>query len=346
VVPRSTTFKIGELMPFLQSRGDRELAHMGLAFSTASFLLDAYQRGANFKSTLTLGRVQLYLLPRELERLRRLAGHELSQLALQTKFGGFADAFLTSLLSIETLEALDYSAYQGASIMHDMNQPIPSELEGRFDAVIDSGTIEHVFNFPVAMANCMKMVRLGGRLFIITVANNHCGHGFYQFSPELFFRLFKNQNGFHLERLLLLTHPFPGLELSSAQHLYTVKDPDEMRYRVGLVNHSPVMLLLEAERRSVEEVLATPPQQSDYATIWKRRQDTGDSAVDNPLPHRFMQWLRHRYYAVPEHFMPALVKNIARWTAGLYQRHILYSIRNRKFYRPTRPLLAHRRKNR
>ena len=232
---------------------------MGLACSTVRFLLDAYDRGVSFKNTLTLGRTQLYLLPSEIRKVRRLAGRELSKSALQTKFGGYADAFLKNLLSIEKLEILDYSDYQGASIIHDVNRSISPELEAKFDAVIDSGTIEHIFNFPVAIANCMKMVRLGGQLFIITVANNHCLHGFYQFSPELFFRLFKDCNGFHLERLLLLNHPFPGLELSSTQRLYTVKDPYEARYRVGLVNDSPVMPLLEAERRSLEKVLTTSP---------------------------------------------------------------------------------------
>jgi hypothetical protein len=158
---------------------------MGLACSTLHFLLDAYDRGVSLKNTLTLGRTQLYLLPSDVQKVCRLAGRELSDSALQTKFGGYADAFLKNLLSIEKLEVLDYSDYQGASIIHDLNQSIPPGLEGKFDTVIDSGTIEHIFNFPVAIANCMKMVRLGGRLFIITVANNHCGHGFYQFSPEL-----------------------------------------------------------------------------------------------------------------------------------------------------------------
>ncbi len=304
---------------------------MGLTFGTASFLLDAYRRGVGFRRTLTLGRTQLYAMPREMQKLHKLAGRELSETAFQTEFGGFADAFLSSLLGIETLESLDCSAYQGASILHDMNQPIPSELEGRFDAVIDSGTIEHVFNFPVAIANCMKMVRLGGRLFIITVVNNHCGHGFYQFSPELFFRLFKDSNGFHIERLLLLNHPFPGLELSSTQRFYTVKDPDEMRYRVGLVNDSPVMLLLEAERRSLEKVLTTFPQQSDYATLWQSKQAEGNGAVDNPLPHRFVDWLRRMFYAMPKRFLPPPVRRFAMFGAGLYQRH-LYSFRNRKYY--------------
>lgn len=304
---------------------------MALVFSTTSFLLDAYRRGVSFRHTLTLGRTQLYAVPREMERLQKSAGRELSETAFQTEFGGFADAFLSSLLGIETLESLDYSAYQGASILHDMNQPIPSELEDRFDAVIDSGSIEHVFNFPVAIANCMKMVRRGGRLFIITVANNHCGHGFYQFSPELFFRLFKDCNGFRIERLLLLNHPFPGLELSSTQRFYTVKDPDEMRYRVGLVNDSPVMLLLEAERRSLEKVLSTSPQQSDYAILWESKQAEGDSAVDNPLPHRFVDWLRGIFYAIPKRFVPPPVRRFAMLAAGLYQRY-LYSLRNRKYY--------------
>jgi hypothetical protein len=49
------------------------------------------------------------------------------------------------------------------------------------------------------------------------------------------------------------------------------------------------MLLLEAERRSLEKVLTTSPQQSDYAILWKSKQAEGNSAVDNPVPHRFVE---------------------------------------------------------
>ena len=310
---------------------------MALALSTVRFLFDAYKAGASFKNTLTLGRTQLYLLPSEMKKVRRMSGRELSDEALNTKFGGYADDFLKSLLHIETLAALDTSDYQGASVVHDLNQPVPSEMEGKFDAVIDSGTIEHVFNFPIAIANCMKVVRLGGRLFIITPANNHCGHGFYQFSPELFFRLFKDRNGFQLTRLLLLTHPFPGLELSAKQRLYTVQDPDEMRYRVGLVTDSPVLLLLEAKRRSVEEVLSEFPQQSDYTALWRSGRQEVEAALDNRLPHRFVERLRKLFYIIPEHLMFWPVKKLAMFVAGLYQRHILYSLRNRNYYRLAKP---------
>jgi SAM-dependent methyltransferase len=317
---------------------------MGLAFSTLSFLLDAYERGVSFKRTLTLGRTQLYLLPKETRKIRRLAGRELSESALRTEFGGFADAFIKSLLGVETLNALDYSDYQGASIVHDMNYPIPEQLEGRFDAVIDAGTIEHVFNFPVAIANCMKMVRHGGRLFMITVANNHCGHGFYQFSPELFFRLFKDQNGFHLDRLLLLNHPFPGVELSSIQRVYAVQDPSEMRQRIGLVTDSPVLLLLEAERRSIEKILATFPQQSDYTTLWQSSERSKNNGLDNVLSHRVAAQLKRFSYTVLIRRSLWPLRSVARITAGFYQKHFLYSFRNRKFYRCVKPFTSRTKK--
>jgi hypothetical protein len=45
------------------------------------------------------------------------------------------------------------------------------------------------FNFPVALANAMKMAKIGGHFAARTPANNQCGHGFYQFSPGLFYRI-------------------------------------------------------------------------------------------------------------------------------------------------------------
>src|SRR4029077_3887913 len=165
---------------------------------------------------------------------------------------------------------------------------------------------------------------------------NHCGHGFYQFSPELFFRIFKAHSGFHLERLLLLNHPFPGLELSSSHRFFAVQDPEDVRNRVGLVTDSPVILLLEAERRSIEQILVSPPQQSDYTNQWKAAQDDKRKRIDHPLPHRFMEYSRTLFYAMPSLLQRYLLK-LARPIAGFYQRHILYSLRNEKYYQQVQP---------
>ena len=73
--------------------------------------------------------------------------------------------------------------------------------------MLDSGSLEHVFNFPIAIANCMALTEVGGHFVAITPANNWCGHGFYQFSPELFYRVLCAENGFRVERMIVAECP-------------------------------------------------------------------------------------------------------------------------------------------
>jgi 2-polyprenyl-3-methyl-5-hydroxy-6-metoxy-1,4-benzoquinol methylase len=79
---------------------------------------------------------------------------------------------------------LDASPYEGADTIHDMNTPVPEAWHGRYDVV--SGSLEHIFNFSVAIANLANMLRVGGTIFVTTPVNNLMGHGVYQFSPELY----------------------------------------------------------------------------------------------------------------------------------------------------------------
>jgi hypothetical protein len=55
---------------------------------------------------------------------------------------------------------LDASPYEGADTIHDMNTPVPEAWHGRYDVVIDSGSLEDIFNFPVAIANLANMLRV------------------------------------------------------------------------------------------------------------------------------------------------------------------------------------------
>jgi methyltransferase family protein len=62
---------------------------------------------------------------------------------------------------------MDASGFEGSSIQHDLNQPIPPSLSARFTLVLDSGTLEHVFDVPQALRNCMEIVAPGGHLIAI-----------------------------------------------------------------------------------------------------------------------------------------------------------------------------------
>jgi SAM-dependent methyltransferase len=291
---------------------------MGIIRSNAAFYLDARARGVDFGRTLTLGRQRLYLTRADLTALAGRYRPELSDRLDDLRYGEPADEFLKRFLGVRDLQALDHSPYEGAAIAHDLNTPLPAHLHEQFDAVIDSGTLEHVFNLPTAIASYMQLVKRGGRLFVSTPANNMCGHGFYQLSPELFFRLFKDANGFSLGRLVLVTHPFPGAELSPRQTWYDVVDPAEIGARAPLMTRTPAFLMLEAQRLDIVPILATPPQQSDYVARWSAGAAPGARSAAGGFSRAIFRRL------------PRRVKALA---TGWYQRSFLCTLRNHRAFR-------------
>jgi SAM-dependent methyltransferase len=173
----------------------------------------------------------------------------------------YAEPFFEAL-GASRVDSLDNSDFEGAKFVHDLNQTIPAQWKQQFDAVYDGGTLEHVFNFPVALQNCMELLREGGRLFIQTCANNLCGHGFYQFSPELFYRALGSENGFEVERMVIhRVGPYGGW--------YEVSDPNSIHSRVELITFTPMHLLVQAKRTAIKPIFAQMPQQSDYTTLWQ-----------------------------------------------------------------------------
>lgn len=250
---------------------------MGLTILNALGLLDARRRGARFDETLTLGRMTTFLSPRDMQRLARglPEAHELRELAEKGAAPVYADFFLRAL-GARTLDAVDASDFEGASIVHDLNEETPPALRGRYDAVIDCGALEHVFNVPAAFKFCMETLKCGGRFFAALPANNYCGHGFYQFSPEMFFRVFAPENGFESCRVWVALCYVAGRWLDGPA--YEVKDPSTMGERVHVYGTRTMLLLVEATRSRECEVYLKWPQQSDYAATWAVAGQQGGAA--------------------------------------------------------------------
>jgi SAM-dependent methyltransferase len=173
----------------------------------------------------------------------------------------YAEPFLR-FLGAQEIASLDASPYQGASLLHDMNLPIPSGMKGRFDAVIEGGSLEHIFNFPIAVQNCMDMLAPGGSFLGVAPANNFCGHGFYQFSPDLFFRIFSAENGFKIERLILC-------EMRSDADWFEVRDPLRVEQFVESIGgEAPTYLLVHAKKLDERQIFKKYPEQSVYTFLW------------------------------------------------------------------------------
>ncbi len=275
---------------------------MGLDDKGTQFLLAARRLGVSFARTATIGHQQLFVTQRWLRRYLDAFQVEATEADIRkvvTGADGFAEPLLR-LLGAKRIVSIDASPYEGASRVVDLNQPIPTELEGAFTAVIDAGSLEHIFDFPTAVRNCMRMVAPDGHFIAISPGNNAMGHGFYQFSPELFYRVLSSANGFAVERMLVTE--------TSSTRWYEVSDPEAVGARVQMRTFRPTYLCMAARRVSNVPILDTPPQQSDYVKRWQHDNAPGDGgqtvgptdasirAVEERTPYRLMIAIKSIYH--------------------------------------------------
>lgn len=286
---------------------------MGLDTGSAIFVCAAKSYGVDFADTLMIGRQSFFPLPASLQRIFSILN--VNQDAKRfVRDNGFAEEFFR-LMGAQEVNSLDFSSYEGATYVQDMNSPIPDHLHSRLSVVYDGGTLEHVFNVPQALTNCMEMIRVGGHFMQVTTANNFMGHGFWQFSPELLFRVFNESNGFKIEAVLL--H-----EVVTNGSWYLVADPDRVQERVELCNSLPTHILTIAKKVADVAIFSETPQQSDYAVAWAlHSQSRVQSATKkNTLFGKLQHWqscLPKRLSKV----VPQLQSN-KEWTASLLQnRH-------------------------
>jgi SAM-dependent methyltransferase len=297
---------------------------MGLNYYVAREVLAA-RADSGIASVATMGRFQHFLLPTQIESLRNRFGLSDGGWTRQG-FGDYEAGFFTSAGASDVV-VVDVSPYEGADLIHDLNAPIAPDLEQRFDQVVDGGTLEHLFRPDQALANMMRMVRVGGSLTVWTPANNLCGHGFYQFSPEFFFSAFSTERGFRVETLLLVECIYPSVSLVPPRAAYSVRSPREARTRVQVMSRRPLMLLVRGVKlRHLAQPFAEAPQQSDYEAQWRKGTGATHWAPRVPaalasMTTRITELVRNGRLTAP----------IVRRALGIRERS-RFSLRNRAFF--------------
>lgn len=297
---------------------------MGITTITGAHLIDARNRGTRFGETATIGRLSLCIPEKELARLKERRSMT-RPAPLPSLYGsGYADEFLRIMLDADTVTSFDYSDYQNADVTHDFNRPIAEKFHGAFDVLIDGGTMEHIFDVRQVLTNYMSMVRTGGSIFINVPANNLLGHGFYQFSPEFFYRVFSDNNGFVTESVSLIESPFTTVEASRRHRCFRVTDPALAGKRMRVITNRPLMLWVHARKTGQKPLFQAMPMQSDYATTWAQHQQQekpreklpakGDNETTG-APTPSFSYLTF-WQEIKRHFMQA-------------RKH---SLRNRKFF--------------
>jgi hypothetical protein len=182
----------------------------------------------------------------------------------------------------------------------------------------------------------MEMVQLGGHFISITPANNFFGHGFYQFSPEVFYGSFSKENGFVIERLIAFNDR-PNRRWRSANpkaQWYAVANPAAVGERVTLSNSHPVSLMVIARKTRKAAIFRSVPQQNDYQARWSEKSAESGSkgAVGETAPLPYPLWLRAAKALIPAPVRFALRKAMSRPGKPMATRF------ERRFFTPLDPI--------
>jgi hypothetical protein len=240
---------------------------MGITNGSAQFLIECCRKNGHLKKVITFGKLgfrvgrygRLFGL---LNRANLLEGANCSTVEELKNLlpRGATDKFL-KILGASSIDSLDISSYQGASIIHDLNNPLDEKHHCTYDTVLDGGTLEHVFNFPEGLTSAMNLVKPGGDLIFLTMANNYCGHGFYQFGPELFYRALSLENGFEMKLC----------QFYANSGLINAEDPGPKRISGQVpANDTPLMLMVCAKKIFHKKPFQVSyPVQGQYAPQWQ-----------------------------------------------------------------------------
>jgi hypothetical protein len=131
--------------------------------------------------------------------------------------------------------------------------------------MLDSGTVEHVFNIGNAIRNAVGMVKVGGRAIFLSPAAGYMDHGFYTLSPGLFFDFF-TANGWRIDTLNLIRHSF---EIRGRFRAYAYK-PETSRALTSGPNALPYLVLAVATRLPASTT-NNVPQQRRWVDTWDGR---------------------------------------------------------------------------
>lgn len=186
-------------------------------------------------------------------------------------------------MGIEGYLDMDKFDSDNPAVLHDLNDPIPADLKSRFGMVFDGGTIEHIFDVRQVMGNIVDMLRPGG--CVVHLCSFAIDHGFYGFSPVLFYD-FYGANGFGDFECYLME-----LELSDVTRSYANRHRC-VTYEYGMtldgvLDTSKEILIFFAARKQASLTTLTVPTQGSYArrgNLGEAPAEIAQSAFDRLLP--------------------------------------------------------------
>lgn len=94
-----------------------------------------------------------------------------------------AKDYYRAVLDYRLLRSIDLSGTESA-LRYDLNRPLPEHLP-QFDVLINTGTLEHVFDQRQVWQSCHELTAPGGLMVHVAPMAGWFNHGFYTVQPTL-----------------------------------------------------------------------------------------------------------------------------------------------------------------
>lgn len=224
--------------------------------------------------------------------------------------GYITDSALFQSLGFDKVESVDYSNFEQCTIVQDLSADIPAELYDKYDLIYDGGTSEHIFNIPKVMANYNKMLKAGGRIIHASPSSNYVDHGFYMFSPTLFYDYYSANKWNIIDSLFIESKR----RLSALWNIYDYTPNCLEWHSAGGLKNKMYGIFFVAQK-TVKSTYDAPFQQGFYIKVWDDGYGKNSLNESNSLlkkiaeraPESIKNILRPLFYQLPLKFSLKLI---------------------------------------
>jgi SAM-dependent methyltransferase len=190
---------------------------------------------------------------------------DMTEADLQNPNDHFTETFFKAL-GYDSVDSMDFSSFEGASVVQDLSTKLDPSLKGQFDVIYDGGTCEHIFELPTAYRNVHKLLKKGGVLIGHSPCNNWINHSFYQINPEMVYGFWEKAMGYEVLQLIL-----QPLLPNFSDRVVTTTNPNTTgvrpRLQGKLPQNSPIMMCY-AVRKPMKKPKTKKAYQTDYVEKW------------------------------------------------------------------------------
>lgn len=177
-----------------------------------------------------------------------------------------AESFFKAF-GINRMDSLDIPGSEHrAAIQHDLNSPLPTELRGKYQLLLDPGTLEHIFDQRACMETVVGALAIGGVAIHFVPIYSYNG-GYYSINPNVLHDFYAANGFVDVRAYILMWDRFRALSKTRTR-CYEYR-PDIMGPRHALadfdqVRFTPHLLLFARKERNVEQIKSPLQFDGDY----------------------------------------------------------------------------------